>query len=103
MKKCYAFDGHSPVTIMIRKFFAGLDAMRSKLSSLSLESVLAFRNVIRYRQQNLFFGNGRFLLRGPRGVRDEMALAVLAHQFKRMGNILGIPALMSKLAQAWPL
>jgi hypothetical protein len=29
-----------------------------------------------------------------------MALAVLAHHFKRVSNILGIPALMSKLAQA---
>ncbi len=46
------------------------------------------------------FGNGRFLVRGLCGVRGEMALAVLAHNFKRVSNILGIPALMSKLAQA---
>lgn len=46
------------------------------------------------------FGNGRFLVRGLHGVRGEMALAVLAHNFKRVSNILGIPALMSKLAQA---
>ena len=46
------------------------------------------------------FGKGRFLVRGLCGMRGEMALAVLAHHFKRVSNILGIPALMSKLAQA---
>lgn len=46
------------------------------------------------------FGNGRFLARGLHGMRGEMALAVLAHNFKRASNILGIPALMSRLAPA---
>ena len=36
------------------------------------------------------FGNGRFLLRGQSGARTEMALAVLAYNFKRASNILGI-------------
>lgn len=34
-------------------------------------------------------GNGRFLLRGLSGARTEMALAVLARNFKRVMNILG--------------
>lgn len=33
--------------------------------------------------------NGRFLLRGLRGVSTEMALAVLAYNFKRALNLLG--------------
>lgn len=46
------------------------------------------------------FGNGRLLVRGLRSVGGEMAVAVLAHNFKRVSNVLGIPALMGKLAQA---
>lgn len=46
------------------------------------------------------FGNRRLLVRGLRGVRGEMALTVLAHNFKRMTNIPGIPILMRNLAQA---
>jgi transposase len=46
------------------------------------------------------FGNARFLLRGLAGVKGEMALAVLAYNFKRVSNILGIPALMACLAAA---
>lgn len=46
------------------------------------------------------FGNRRVLVRGLRGVRGEMALTVLAHNFKRMTNIPGIPVLMRNLAQA---
>lgn len=46
------------------------------------------------------FGNARFLLRGLAGVQGEMALAVLAHNFKRVGNILGVPALMTRLSSA---
>jgi hypothetical protein len=33
--------------------------------------------------------NGRFLLRGLRGASTEMALAVLAYNFKRALNLLG--------------
>lgn len=47
--------------------------------------------------QEAIVGNGRILVGGVRG---EMALARLAHNFKRVSNVLGIPALMSKLAQA---
>jgi transposase len=46
------------------------------------------------------FGNTRFLLRGLCGVRGEMALAVLVHNFKRVTNILGVPALLARLAPA---
>lgn len=46
------------------------------------------------------FGNARFLLRGLQGVLGEMALAVLAYNFKRVTNILGIPALLARLAVA---
>lgn len=46
------------------------------------------------------FGNARFLLRGLSGASGEMALAVLAHNLKRVTNILGIPALLSRLAPA---
>ena len=44
------------------------------------------------------FGNARFLLRGLTGVSGEMALAVLAYNFKRVTNILGVPALLARLA-----
>ena len=44
------------------------------------------------------FGNARFLLRGLQGVLGEMALAVLAYNFKCVTNVLGIPALLSRLA-----
>lgn len=46
------------------------------------------------------FGNARFLLRGLSGVRGEMALAVLAHNFKRVANILGTTALIERLILA---
>lgn len=46
------------------------------------------------------FGNARFLLRGLGGVSGEMALAVLAYNFKRVTNILGIPTLFARLAPA---
>src|SRR5213082_1811832 len=35
------------------------------------------------------FGHPRFLLRGLRGAQTEMSLAVMAHNIKRMFNILG--------------
>lgn len=44
------------------------------------------------------FGNARFLLRGLGGGSSEMALAVLAYNFKRVTNILGVPALLARLA-----
>ena len=44
------------------------------------------------------FGNARFLLRGLAGVTGEMALAVLAYNFKRVTNLLGTPVLLAKLA-----
>lgn len=34
-------------------------------------------------------GNGRLLMRGIGGARSELSLAVLAYNFKRVGNILG--------------
>ena len=43
------------------------------------------------------FGNARFLLRGLAGVSGEMALAVLAYNFKRVINILGVHALLARL------
>ncbi len=46
------------------------------------------------------FGNARFLIRGLLGAQGEMALAVLAHNFKRVTNILGIPGLLARLAAA---
>jgi transposase len=44
------------------------------------------------------FGNARFLLRGLAGVSGEMALAVLAYNFKRVTNLLGAPVLLARLA-----
>ena len=44
------------------------------------------------------FRNARFLLRGLGSVSGEMALAVLAYNFKRVTIILGIPALLARLA-----
>ena len=46
------------------------------------------------------FGNARFLLRGLAGVKGEMALAILAYNFRRVTNILGIPTLMATLTAA---
>lgn len=46
------------------------------------------------------FGNAPFLLRGLCGVRGEMTLAVLDHNFKRVTNILSVPALLARLAAA---
>ena len=46
------------------------------------------------------FGDARFLLRGLSAVRGEMALAVLAHHFKRVVNIPGTRALLARLAAA---
>jgi transposase len=45
-------------------------------------------------------GNGRLLLRGLRGARAEMALAVLARNLRRVMNILGAQALIRRLAAA---
>lgn len=44
-------------------------------------------------------GDGRLLLRGLRGARTEMALAVLANNFKRVLNILGARNLLERLAR----
>ena len=46
-------------------------------------------------------GNGRLLLRGLRGARTEMALAVLAYNFKRVANILGPAAMANLLGDVW--
>lgn len=59
------------------------------------------REVVEHPFGNLkerILGNARFLLRGLCGVSGEMALAVLAHNFKRVTHILGIPALLARLA-----
>jgi transposase len=42
-------------------------------------------------------GNGRFLLRGLGGAGAEMALAVLAYNFRRALNILGGSAMRQRL------
>lgn len=44
------------------------------------------------------FGNARFLMRGLSRTRGEMALAVLAYNFKRVGNLLGITAMARAVA-----
>jgi transposase len=43
-------------------------------------------------------GNGRFLLRGINGAGAEMALAVLAYNFRRALNLLGAAAMRQRLA-----
>lgn len=43
-------------------------------------------------------GHARLLLRGLEGASTEMALAVSAYNLKRAINILGVPALMARLA-----
>jgi transposase len=45
-------------------------------------------------------GNGRLLLRGLRGARTEMALAVLVRNMRRVMNILGVQNLIRQLAAA---
>jgi transposase len=42
-------------------------------------------------------GNARFLMRGLRGARTEMALAVLAYNFKRVANIKGVVGMAGAL------
>lgn len=44
------------------------------------------------------FGNARLLMRGLEGARTEMALAVLAYNFKRVANILGQAAMARAVA-----
>ena len=44
--------------------------------------------------------DGRLLLKGLRGARTEMALAVVARNLKRVMNILGNRALIARLAEA---
>jgi len=44
------------------------------------------------------FGHPRFLLRGLRGARTEISLAVLAYNFKRLMNLLGTAKMMQMLA-----
>jgi len=46
-------------------------------------------------------GNGRFLLRGLSGAGAEMALAVLAYNFRRALNLLGSSAMRQRL-MVWP-
>jgi transposase len=46
------------------------------------------------------FGDGRFLLRGLRGARTEMAIAVVVRNLKRVMNILGNRRLIQHLARA---
>lgn len=43
-------------------------------------------------------GNARLLLRGLNGARGEMALAVLAYNFRRASNVLGVHAMHQRLA-----
>jgi transposase len=43
------------------------------------------------------FGNGRLLMRGLRGASGEMALAVLAYNFRRALNLLGTQAMKQRL------
>ncbi len=42
-------------------------------------------------------GMPRFLLRGLRKAKAELALAVLSYNFKRVINALGVPALLQML------
>jgi transposase len=44
------------------------------------------------------FGHPRFLLRGLRGARTEIALGVLTYNLKRLINVLGAGAMMQRLA-----
>jgi len=46
------------------------------------------------------FSHGRFLLRGLRGARTEMALAVLAYNLRRACNVLGLQNITSRLQAA---
>ena len=43
-------------------------------------------------------GNARLLLRGMTGARGEIALAVLAYNFRRALNLLGVRAMHQRLA-----
>jgi hypothetical protein len=43
------------------------------------------------------FGNPRFLLRGLRGARSEISLAVMVYNLKRMLNLLGASRLRAAL------
>ena len=45
-------------------------------------------------------GNGRLLLRGLKGARAEMALAILVRNLQRAMNILGNQALIKRMARA---
>jgi transposase len=50
--------------------------------------------------KNVILGNGRLLLRGMAGAGGEVALALLAYNFKRVTKILGVRGLLEQLQGA---
>lgn len=65
------------------------------------EKMVERRSIVEHPFGNLkqwIMGTGRFLLKQLKGVRTEMALAVLAHNFKRAINVLGASKMIAKMA-----
>lgn len=65
------------------------------------EMMVARRSIVEHPFGNLkqwVMATGRFLLKQLVGARTEMALAVLAHNFKRVVNILGVRSMMARMA-----
>jgi hypothetical protein len=64
------------------------------------EMMVARRSIVEHPFGNLkqwIMGTGRFLLKQLKGAQTEMALAVLAHNFKRVINILGAREMMAAM------
>lgn len=76
-----------------------LERMRQRLE-LYPQAMAIRRETVEHPFANLKYrilGNGRLLLRGMHGAGGEMALAVLAHNFRRALNVLGTSAMRQRL------
>jgi hypothetical protein len=76
-----------------------LERMRERLEA-HPEAMALRRETVEHPFANLkhrILGNGRLLMRGLRGASGEMALAVLAYNFRRAFNLLGAAAMKRRL------
>jgi transposase len=76
-----------------------LERMRQRLAQCP-QAMAIRRETVEHPFANLkcrILGNGRLLLRGMQGAGGEMALAVLAHNFRRALNVLGACVMRQRL------
>lgn len=81
---------------------AALDAARARLEA-NPDKMRQRRSLVEHPFGTLkthILGNGRLLMRGACGARAEMALAVMAYNFRRVSNILGNKGIIAALNAA---